>query len=281
MGEMKKQSIVRAALAALILPALAYAAGAPTPTQPRLRIATTTSVEASGLLKLLLPEFEKDTGYKTEVVAVGTGAALKLAEAGDVDAVIVHSRQAEQDFIDRGFGINRRELWDNDFVLVGPQSDPAGLRGAKSAAAAFSRIAAGRARFVSRGDSSGTHDRERAIWKKAGIAPAGDWYMEAGSGMDAVLVMADEMNAYTLVDRATWLSFKDKVKLSILYSGDPELLNIYSVIAVNPAKIAGVNAAGAAALTEWLASEKGQRLAAGLMVGGQKLFNPRSVSGGR
>jgi tungstate transport system substrate-binding protein len=242
-----------------------------------LKISTTTSVENSGLLQAVLPPFEKLFGYKTSVIAVGTGAALKLAAEGNVDITIVHSKTAEDRFIAEGNGINRRELWYNDFVIVGPEDDPAGVARAKNAAEAFAIIEREQAMFISRGDKSGTHDRERAVWRVAEIDPQGKWYVEAGSGMGAVLIMATERGAYTLADRGTYLVYRKKTGLKVIFAGDPIFKNEYSIIAVNPDRHRHVNYYGAMALIGWLSSIKGQKIAADLLVGGEKLFKPLAV----
>lgn len=242
-----------------------------------LRISTTTSVENSGLLQAVLPPFEKLFGYKTSVISVGTGAALKLAAEGNVDVTIVHSKAAEERFLAEGHGINRRLLWYNDFVIVGPPNDPAGAGRAKSAAEAFAIIARAEALFISRGDKSGTHDRERAVWSAAGIEPSGKWYVEAGSGMGAVLVMASERGAYTLADRGTYLVYRKKTELKVIYTGDSKLRNEYSIIAVNPDRHRHVNYYGAMALAAWLSSVDGQKIAAELLVEGENLFKPLAV----
>lgn len=278
-----------AALAMLLAAAPAFALGGresrpgdpaavPTPANPRLRLATTTSTENSGLLSFLHPEFTKDTGYIVDVVAVGTGAALKLGENADADVLLVHARALEDAFMANGHGADRRDVMYNDFIVIGPAADPAGLKGAKDAVEAFRKLdAAGRGRgtaFVSRGDNSGTHVMEKETWKKAGVVPAGAWYKEAGQGMEQVIIMADGLAGYALSDRATWLAVKDKTRLAIVFEGDPALFNPYGVIAVNPAKHPAVNAAGAKAYLDWLTSPRGQRLIGDYTMGGQTLFFP-------
>lgn len=254
------------------------AAAVPTPANPRLRLATTTSTENSGLLSFLHPEFTKDSGYIVDVVAVGTGAALKLGENADADVVLVHARALEDAFMANGHGAERRDVMYNDFIVIGPAADPAGLKGAKDAVEAFRKLdAAGRERgtaFVSRGDNSGTHVMEKDTWKKAGVAPAGAWYKEAGQGMEQVIIMADGLSGYALSDRATWLAVKDKTSLAIAFEGDPALFNPYGVITVNPAKHPAINAAGAKAYLDWLTSGRGQRLIGDYKMGGQTLFFP-------
>ena len=241
---------------------------------PLIRLATTTSTENSGLLEALLPAFEKQTGYRVHVIAVGTGKALRMARDGDVDVVLVHAPKAEQAFVKEGHGEKRYPVMHNDFVLVGPPADPAGVRSATSAADAFRRIAAVGALFVSRGDDSGTHKKELSLWRAAGIQPHDAWYREAGQGMGKVLQMADEMGAYTLTDRGTWLAMKDHLRLALLYQGDAGLFNPYHIIPVNPARHPRVNHAGALALVQWLTGSEGQARIAAFRKEGQQLFVP-------
>jgi tungstate transport system substrate-binding protein len=204
--------------------------------ETRITMATTTSTDNSGLLDNLLPEFTRDTGIIVNVVAVGTGKALKLGENGDVDVVLVHARSLEDRFVADGHGVNRRDVMYNDFVIVGPKDNPAKVKTRKSAAAAFKSIAKKKAVFISRGDNSGTHVKELETWKNAGIIPSGSWYREAGMGMGDVLNMAYNLQAYTLADRGTYLAYRDKIDLVILAQGDPLLFNPYGIIAVNPEK---------------------------------------------
>ena len=270
---MKRIVIAFVAAAALVSSAGAQAPGATAPANPRLRIATTTSTEQSGLLGAILPLFEKETGYRTEVVAVGTGASLKIGEKGDCDVVIVHARALEDAFMKNGFGADRKDLMYNDFIILGPASDPAGVGGTKTAYEAFTAISKGSAPFISRGDKSGTDVKEKDIWKAVGIAPAGaPWYKEAGQGMSQVIMMADQMQGYTLSDRATWLAMKDKFPLKILSEGDKLYFNPYGVITVSPAKWPQTNYAGAVALMNWLTSPKGQSLIAAYKIGGEQCF---------
>ncbi|MCX7023633.1 MAG: substrate-binding domain-containing protein [Spirochaetes bacterium] len=263
-----KRIFIATALAAALVLGLA----AQSPANPRLRIATTTSTEQSGLLAAILPAFEKATGYRTEVVAVGTGASLKIGEKGDCDVVIVHARALEDAFMAAGFGADRRDLMYNDFIVLGPAADPAGVAKTKSALEAFSAIAKAQAGFVSRGDNSGTHTKEKDIWKAVVIAPAGVWYKEAGQGMSQVILMAEQMGAYTLADRGTWLAMKDKSSLKILSQGDKLYFNPYGVITVNPAKWPQANYAGAKALMEWLTGPTGRALIEGYKIGGEQCF---------
>jgi tungstate transport system substrate-binding protein len=199
-----------------------------------IKLATTTSVDNSGLLGYILPVFTESTGIDVDVIAVGTGRALELGKAGDVDLVLVHSPQAEEEFIAGGYGVGRHYVAQNEFVIVGPETDPADLHSMNSAAEAFSDIMGAEATFVSRGDDSGTHKREKEIWERMGVKPEGKWYVEAGQGMGAVLTMANEMQGYTLTDTGTFYSMEDNLDLVILFSGDPVLDNIYSVIPLSP-----------------------------------------------
>ncbi|PRX37992.1 tungstate transport system substrate-binding protein [Meinhardsimonia xiamenensis] len=247
------------------------------------RLAVTTSFHNSGLAEVLLPEIRRDLGLTVQLLVVGTGQALRLGQAGDVDAVLVHSRAAEEEFVAQGWGTHRREIMYNDFVLIGPEDDPAGVAGAAGAAEALQRIATAGAPFVSRGDDSGTHRRERALWQAAGIDPlhaSGRWYREAGAGMGAALNIAAGMGAYVLSDRATWLNFGHKDGLRILFEGDPALFNQYAFIPVNPERHGHVKADLVAALEAWLTSEKGQRLIGVYEIDGQKLFVPNAAQEG-
>ncbi len=239
-----------------------------------LRLAVTTSFQNSGLADVLLPAIRADTGIDVQLLVVGTGQALKLGEQGDVDAVLVHARAAEEAFVAAGFGTHRREIMYNDFVLIGPADDPAGIAGADSAAEALRRIARARALFVSRGDESGTHKKELALWQAEWIDPeaAGAWYRAAGAGMGATLNTASGMNAYVLADRASWLNFGNKGGLRLLYAGDPALFNQYSFIPVNPARHPHVKAALAARLEHWLTSDRARALINGYHLDGQQLF---------
>lgn len=243
----------------------------------RLRLSTTTSTEQSGLLEVVLPPFEKRFGVRVEVISVGSGKALKLAENGDVDVVLSHAPALEDEFVAAGFGVNRRAVMVNDFVVVGPRADPAGVRGAATAAAALARIAAAEAVFVSRGDESGTHQKEKEIWKAAGLVADGAWYVSAGQGMGAVLLMANERGGYTLADRGTYLAYRAKADLAILHEGDPALLNPYAVIATNPARHPQVRYLEAMTLIGWLTSPEGQALIGGLRLDGEQLFRPTAA----
>ncbi|MCP5427542.1 MAG: substrate-binding domain-containing protein [Chromatiaceae bacterium] len=241
---------------------------------PVIRLATTTSTENSGLLAVLLPEFEKREGVKVHVIAVGTGKALRMGQDGDVDLVLVHAPAAEKAFVNAGYGVDRRDVMYNDFVLVGPAADPAAIAQSGDAGIALQRIAAKQALFISRGDDSGTHKKELQLWQSAGIAPAGAWYREAGQGMGKVLQMAGELDAYTLADRGTWLAYQDKSPLKVLFAGDPRMFNPYGIIAVNPQRYPDINYQGASKLIEWITSEPGQRMIGEFTISGTRLFTP-------
>jgi tungstate transport system substrate-binding protein len=239
-----------------------------------IRLATTTSTENSGLLAHLLPVFEKQSGYKVHVIAVGTGKALRMGRDGDVDVLLVHAPAAEQVFVDSGYGEQRHPVMYNDFVIVGPVDDPANLSAARSIKEAFTSLASGKQLFVSRGDDSGTHKKEKSIWTSAGISPQGEWYREAGQGMGKVLQMSGELEAYTLTDRGTWLAFRDKSPLKITYEGDENLFNPYGIIAVNPNKYPDVNNVGANALIKWITAPSGQKMIGAYRVKNSQLFTP-------
>ena len=253
----------------------------PAASQGKLILATTTSTQDSGLLDYLLPDFEKETGVKVDVIAVGTGQALKLGEDGNADVLLVHSRAKEDEFMNNAHGVRREDVMYNDFVIVGPQGDPAGIAGMTSATEAFKKIADSQALFVSRGDDSGTHAKELSIWKNAEIEPVGDWYLSAGQGMGEVLTMAAEQQGYTLSDRATYLArSKEGVDLAILVEGDPLLFNPYGVIAVNPTKNVNIQPELANRFIDWLTSLTVQeKIAAfGKADFGQSLFTPDSTA---
>lgn len=242
-----------------------------------LRLATTTSTDNSGLLAVLLPPFEKSTGIQVHVIAVGTGKALRLAREGDVDVVLVHARKAEDALVSDGYGVNRRDVMYNDFIIVGPDNDPAGIRGMTDAIAALGKIQASASLFVSRGDDSGTNKKELALWEAAKLKPAGDGYREAGQGMGKVLQMSSELGAYTLTDRGTWLAMQSKLPLKVLVSGDPRLFNPYGVIAVNPERYRDTNYTGAMRLIAWLTSVAGQKIIEDFKINDQALFIPTAV----
>lgn len=241
--------------AATVAPGDAAAGAATAPAQERIVLATTTSTEDSGLLDFILPDFEEQSGVEVDVVAVGTGQAIELGEDGNADVLLVHARSLEDAFMEAGHGVRREDVMFNDFVIIGPSGDAAGIRGMQSAAGAFSAIAGAEAPFVSRGDESGTHTKEKAIWDEAGITPEGEWYISAGQGMGAVLTMSDEQQAYTLSDRATYLARTlEGLQLEILVEGDPILFNPYGVIAVNPDKGQHINHELAQRFIDWLIS---------------------------
>ncbi|OON60796.1 tungsten ABC transporter substrate-binding protein [Massilia sp. KIM] len=242
--------------------------------QDVIRLSTTTSTENSGLLKALLPAFEAKTGTKVHVISVGTGKALELAKNGDVDLTLIHARKQEDQFVAEGWGIDRRDVMYNDFIVVGPDSDPAKLKGTKDVIAAFKRIAAAGVKFISRGDNSGTDVMERSYWQQAGVKPAGANYVSAGLGMGEVLNMAAEMRAYTLTDRATYGSYKARTGLAIVVEGDKRMFNPYGIIAVNPAKHPKANYKGAKQLIDWLTSPEGQSRIAAFKPTGEQLFFP-------
>jgi tungstate transport system substrate-binding protein len=248
---------------------------AATPARPDLLLATTTSTQDSGLLDVLIPDFEKRTGYKVKTSAVGTGAALAIGARGDADVVLVHAPSLEQDFMKQGNGDRRLIVMHNDFIVVGPPADPAKIKG-KPVLDAMKALAATQAPFISRGDNSGTDVLEKSLWKQAGIAPAKPWYVEAATGMGQTLQIASEKNAYTITDRSTYLTRRSQLRLEILNAGDPPLLNYYHVITVSPAKFPKVNSAGANALADYLVNADTQKLIAGFGVDtvGQQLFFP-------
>jgi tungstate transport system substrate-binding protein len=262
------------ALAAL----LAVAALAQAPAQDRhIVVASTTSTEQSGLFGYLLPLFTKKTGIEVRVVAQGTGQALQTGMRGDADLVLVHDPQSERKFVEEGFGVKRHPVMYNDFVLVGPAEDPAGVKGMKDAAAALSKIAATGALFAARGDDSGTHKAELRLWAAAGSDPKGQsWYRETGSGMGPTLNTAAGLGAYALTDRATWIAFANKQDLALLVEGDRRLFNQYAAILVNPEKHPHVKAEWAQAFIDWLVSPEGQEAIAGFKIGGQQLFFPNA-----
>ncbi|WP_137173023.1 substrate-binding domain-containing protein [Massilia sp. HP4] len=240
--------------------------------QEVIRLSTTTSTENSGLLKHLLPVFEAKTRTRVHVISVGTGKALELARNGDVDVTLVHAREMEDKFVEEGWGVDRRDVMYNDFIVVGPEADPARIKGAKDVVDAFKRIAATDVRFISRGDNSGTDTMEKGYWQRAAVKPQGANYVSAGLGMGEVLNMAAEMRAYTLTDRATYGAYKARTGLAIVVEGDKRMYNPYGIIAVNPAKHAGVNYKGAKQLIEWITSPEGQARIASFKPAGEQLF---------
>ncbi len=246
-----------------------------------LTLQSTTSTENSGLLRFILPKFTDKTGIAVRVVAVGTGQALKNARNGDGDVLLVHAKAAEEKFVKEGWGVERFDVMSNDFVIVGPKEDPAGLGNAKSVAEALKLIADKKAQFLSRGDDSGTHKAERRLWTAADIDPtpaSGAWYREAGSGMGATINTAIGMRAYLLTDRATWISYQNKAEHKVVFEGKPQLFNQYGIIQVNPARHPRVNAKGAAQLIDWILSKAGQDAIAAFKVDDQQMFYPNATA---
>jgi tungstate transport system substrate-binding protein len=239
-----------------------------------IKMSTTTSTDNSGLLKVLLPKYEARCGCKILVISVGTGKALELGKNGDVDVVLVHARPAEDQFVAEGHGVNRKDVMYNDFILVGPKSDPLGIHSQKSVIDAFKVLAQGKARFISRGDNSGTDQMEKSYWKQADVTPGGSWFVSAGLGMGEVLTMAGEMQGYTLSDRATYGAYRAKTGLDIVLAGDPKMFNPYGIIAVNPKKYPGLNYDGAMDLINWITSPEGQKAIADFKVNGEQMFFP-------
>ena len=244
-----------------------------------MRLATTTSTENSGLLEFLLPEFHQQNACQTRVIAVGTGRALKLGENGDVDILMVHSPPDEMQFVQNAFGLRRKTFMRNDFVIVGPPADPAKISGEKNVVAAFAQVAAAQAPFVSRGDESGTHKKEKAIWQAVQkqndqISLAPNWHISAGVGMGQALLLADQKRAYALSDRGTFIAFRDKIRLSVLVENDPPLDNPYSVIVLNPKMHPHINLPCAVAFEKWIASPPAQRKIAAFRFHGRQLFFP-------
>jgi len=255
--------------------AVAAACGRGHGSKGQVRLATTTSTDNSGLLRYMLDPFEKSEGIEVQVIAVGTGQALELGRRGDADVLLVHARAKEDELVAQGYGIDRRDVMWNDFVIVGPPDDPAGIRGIASASAAFRRIRDAGAPFVSRGDDSGTHVRELSLWRDAGGVPRGAaFYLEAGQGMGKCLLLADEKRAYLLVDRGTYLAFRRKLDLPILVEGDPALRNPYGMMLVNPAKHEHLNTKGARKLLDYFTSPAGQQRIGEFRVDGAVLFHP-------
>lgn len=248
--------------------------------ETRIKMASTTSTQNSGLFDYLLPIFEKKTGIKIDVVAVGTGASIEIGKRGDADVVFVHAKEQELQAVQEGWFVNRHDVMYNDFVVIGPASDPAKIKGIKATVDAFKQIAASGSSFVSRGDKSGTHSKELSLWKKAGIEPAGQkWYLEVGQGMEKTQRIADEKRAYTLTDRGTWLATKDKDKLDmvIVLEGDSSLFNQYGVMAVNPEKYKTVKFKEAMEFVNWIISKEGQAAVAGFKdKNGNALFIPNA-----
>jgi tungstate transport system substrate-binding protein len=246
-----------------------------------IKLATTTSTENSGLLKYLLPKFEQDTGFKVHTIAVGTGKALRMGRDGDVDVLLVHALKAEQKFMANGNGEKRFGVMYNDFVIIGPKNDPAHVSDSKNIIESLHKIATTKSPFISRGDDSGTHKKEMALWKLANInitKNSEKWYREAGQGMGKVLQIAGEMDAYTITDRGTWLAYESKSPLKIAFEGDSFLFNPYGIIAVSSKKYPDLNTAGALSLMTWMTSEKGQRLIGKFTISGKVLFKPNAAT---
>ena len=263
-----------------VLAGLAFLTGqAATSAEDRfITLASTTSTEQSGLFGAIVPVFKGKTGIDVRVVAVGTGQALKLGEKGDADALLVHDRAGEDRFVADGFGVDRRDVMYNDFLVIGPAADPAGIKGAREATVALTKIAEAKAPFASRGDDSGTHRLELRLWRAAGLdvkgAQGGAWYRDTGSGMGPTLNTAAGMGAYAIADRATWAAFKNRQDLTILVEGDQQLYNPYGSILVNPARQPHVKADLARVWHEWLTSAEGQRAIAAFRPGGEQVFFP-------
>jgi tungstate transport system substrate-binding protein len=238
------------------------------------RMAITTSTENSGLLAVIQPAFEQALDIKVHVIAVGTGKALELGRRGDVDVVLVHARPAEEAFVAAGYGVARHEIMYNDFIIVGPKDDPAGVRGLQDAGKAVKKIAATRATFVSRGDDSGTHKKEQAIWQQAGVEPEGRWYRQVGQGMGKALQIAGEMQSYVLVDRGTWLAHRANIPLKLVVADGADLKNAYGIIAVSPERFPDVHYHDVERLIYWFESDQAHALIAGYRVDGEQLFYP-------
>lgn len=257
--------------------ALGLASGPPAAASDFITVASTTSTEHSGLFGHILPRFTADSGIAVRIVAQGTGQALETGRRGDADVVLVHDLAAEERFVAEGHGVARLDVMSNDFVIVGPAGDPAGVAAASSASAVMAAIAAAGAPFASRGDDSGTHAAEKALWAAAGIVPADGWYLSTGSGMGATLNTAAQVPAYALTDRGTWLSFRNRGPLTLLFAGDPSLRNPYGVILVNPVRHPHVKAAEAQAFIDWLVGEKGQAAIANFTIDGERPFVPAAT----
>ena len=249
----------------------------PATAQQRLRLATTTSTDNSGLLAVLHPPFERASGVRVDVIAVGTGKALQLGENGDVDALLVHAPAAERQFVAAGFGVERLPVMRNDFVLLGPRRDPAAVKGAASIRLALRAVAEREVDFVSRGDDSGTHKKEQSLWRAAAVRPGGGWYLSVGQGMGAALKIADDKQAYTLSDRGTYLAYKKRLDLIVLSEGDADLLNPYHVIMINPRRHPHVNVEAARRYIQFIRGETGQAIVRGFTIDGEALFAPAVI----
>ena len=257
-------------LSAVLLTSLSFSAMAE---DKIIRLATTTSTYNSGLLDSLLPVFEKKYNAKVQVIAVGTGKALRMGRDGDVDLVMTHAPAAEKAFVDLGHGVEPQSVMYNDFVLVGPETDPAGIEGGADITDALSAIAESQSEFISRGDDSGTHKKELALWKESGSQPAFDGYKEVGQGMGKVLQISDELRGYTMADRGTWLAYKARLQLKVMIEGDKRLFNPYQVIVINPERHKGLNTQGARTLAQWLVSAEGQRMINDFRINDEVLFH--------
>jgi len=256
---MKMMNAFRNILVGLVILLLIAGAVVLEAQQKTVILATTTSTQDSGLLDVLIPVFEKKTGYFVKTIAVGSGQAMAMGQKGEADVLLVHSPEAEKKFVAEGYGVNRRIIMHNDYIIVGPAEDAAKIKGTKSSAESFKKIASTRSLFLSRGDNSGTHSKEKAIWKSAGINPEGEkWYQQTGLGMGQTLNVAAEKKGYTLADRGTYLALKKNLNLDVLVEGDAVLLNIYHVIEVNPAKWPKVNAPGGKAFADFMVSNETQ-----------------------
>ena len=271
---------IRVVIVAMVVLGLLVGSVAAVSAETRIRCASTTSTQNSGLFDYILPIFEKKTGIKVDVVAVGTGAAIEIGKRGDADMVFVHAKEQELKAVDEGFFVNRHDVMYNDFMVIGPSNDPAKIKGMKTTTEAFKIIAETGAVFVSRGDKSGTHTKELSLWKKVNIEPAGKkWYLEVGQGMEKTQRIADEKRAYTLTDRGTWLATKDKDKLDmiVVLEGDPSLFNQYGVMAVNPEKFKTVKFKEAMEFVNWIISKEGQDAVAAFKdKNGNQLFIPNA-----
>lgn len=243
-----------------------------------LRLATTTSTANSGLMDFLLPKFTAETSIEVHLIAVGTGKALRLGREGDVDLVLVHARPAEDKFVAEGYGVNRKSVMYNDFIIVGPESDPAQASSSNTVAEVLSRIYQHRHPFISRGDDSGTHKRELILWQSADKQPGESWYREVGQGMGKTLQIANEVDAYTMTDRGTWLAYQAKLDIKILFQGDPPLFNPYGIIAVNPERHPDANYNAATRLIDWITSPEVQEMIGDFKIKGQQLFVPLAES---
>ncbi len=281
---MRENFIYRIALVVVLGLVAAVAGGKPGVAEDRfITVASTTSTDNSGLFGHILPVFESKTGIEVRVVAVGTGQAIRLAERGDADVLLVHHKPSEEKFVSEGYGVRRFDVMYNDFVVVGPKSDPAAVSGIDDVAVAMAKLAAAKAAFASRGDNSGTHKKELGLWKAAGVdleTAGGSWYRETGSGMGATLNTASGLGAYALADRATWISFRNKGDLEILVQGDARLFNQYGVILVSSKKHPHVKAEDGQQFIDWLVSPEGQNSIAQFEIDGQQLFHPNAKKEG-